>query len=60
VAYWHNERENFGFADGHAEKRIWRDPRTVQIAKEGLFYQRSRNNPDLLWIQQRYNPRSAR
>jgi prepilin-type N-terminal cleavage/methylation domain-containing protein/prepilin-type processing-associated H-X9-DG protein len=60
VSWWHNDRGNFGFADGHAEVRVWQDPRTVQISKEGLFYQRSRNNPDLLWIQSRYNPRSGR
>jgi len=47
-----------GFADGHSERRVWQDPRTLRIAKEGLFYERSRNNPDLLWIQARYNPRS--
>jgi prepilin-type N-terminal cleavage/methylation domain-containing protein/prepilin-type processing-associated H-X9-DG protein len=58
VSWWHNDRGHFGFADGHSERRVWQDPRTLRIAKEGLFYERSRNNPDLLWIQARYNPRS--
>ncbi|HOB97549.1 MAG TPA: prepilin-type N-terminal cleavage/methylation domain-containing protein [Verrucomicrobiota bacterium] len=58
VSWWHNDRGNFAFADGHAENHVWKDPRTIQIAKEGLFYQRSRQNPDLLWIQRCYNPRS--
>lgn len=56
VSLWHNDRGNLGFADGHAEARRWLDPRTIQIARDGLFYQRSRNNQDLLWIQRAYRP----
>jgi prepilin-type N-terminal cleavage/methylation domain-containing protein/prepilin-type processing-associated H-X9-DG protein len=56
VSLWHNDRGNIGFADGHAASQRWRDPRTIQIAKEGLFFQRSRGNQDLLWIQRAYRP----
>ena len=43
------------FADGHAETRKWRDPRTLQ--SEGLFNlphdTASPGNPDLVWLQER-------
>lgn len=56
LSLWHNDRGNLGFADGHAAARRWRDPRTIQIAREGQFFQRSRGNQDLAWIQRAYRP----
>jgi len=32
LAPWHNNRTNLGYADGHAEKLIWRDQRTIKFA----------------------------
>ena len=32
-AYYHNDRSTIGFADGHAEKRTWKDPRTLYLMK---------------------------
>ena len=29
LAPWHNDRTNLGFADGHGEKLVWKDKRTV-------------------------------
>ena len=28
---WHNNGDNFSFADGHAEHWAWRDPRTLKV-----------------------------
>lgn len=30
LALYHNDSSTFGFADGHAERRKWKDPRTVE------------------------------
>ncbi len=32
-AFYHNDRSTLGFADGHAEKHTWRDPRTLALMK---------------------------
>ena len=37
LAPWHNDRTNLGFADGHAEKKVWRDPRTVKFSYDRYF-----------------------
>jgi prepilin-type N-terminal cleavage/methylation domain-containing protein/prepilin-type processing-associated H-X9-DG protein len=49
----------FSFADGHAETKKWRDPRTVVPMKhvwrsEG---ESSPNNPDVLWLRERATSR---
>jgi prepilin-type N-terminal cleavage/methylation domain-containing protein/prepilin-type processing-associated H-X9-DG protein len=32
LAPWHNDKTNLGYADGHAEKLVWRDERTIKFA----------------------------
>jgi prepilin-type N-terminal cleavage/methylation domain-containing protein/prepilin-type processing-associated H-X9-DG protein len=34
IAYWHDKKCNFSYADGHVDSRKWEDPRTVQYAKK--------------------------
>ncbi len=33
LAVWHNNRTTLSFADGHADKRVWTDGRTVAYFK---------------------------
>lgn len=40
LAPWHNDRTNLGYADGHAQKLVWKDERTVKFAY-------NREHPDL-------------
>jgi prepilin-type N-terminal cleavage/methylation domain-containing protein/prepilin-type processing-associated H-X9-DG protein len=40
IAPWHNDRTNLAFADGHAEKLVWKDQRTIKFAYD-------RMHPDL-------------
>jgi prepilin-type N-terminal cleavage/methylation domain-containing protein/prepilin-type processing-associated H-X9-DG protein len=47
-AVWHSKGCNFSFADGHAERRKWMDPRTVPINNYGTT---TVNNQDLQWMQ---------
>src|SRR5438128_967091 len=54
-ASYHNRAGGISFADGHAEIRKWRDPRTVQPVK---FYDMplnvaSPNNQDMIWLAER-------
>jgi prepilin-type N-terminal cleavage/methylation domain-containing protein/prepilin-type processing-associated H-X9-DG protein len=54
----HNGAGSFSFADGHAETRKWRDPRTTpaRLAPCGPGYPPevpSPDNRDLLWLQER-------
>ena len=51
-ASYHNRAGGMSFADGHAEIRKWRDPRTVVPVK---FYEMplnvaSPNNQDMIWL----------
>ncbi len=34
LAPWHNDRTNLGYADGHAAKLVWKDPRTIIFSKD--------------------------
>jgi len=34
LAPWHNDRTNLGYADGHAQKLVWKDERTVWFAHD--------------------------
>ncbi len=55
-ASYHNGAADLSFADGHAEIRKWRDPRTVPtLKKNGTIPLNipSPNNQDVLWIQDR-------
>lgn len=49
---FHNEGAVFGFADGHAARQKWRDPRTI-AAKSTAYHNHddsSPNNVDLDWL----------
>lgn len=50
----HSRGANFTFADGHAEKKKWKDKRTVQpITRSRLYGARQPNNPDVAWLHDR-------
>lgn len=34
LAPWHNDKTNLGYADGHAQKLVWRDERTIWFSKD--------------------------
>jgi prepilin-type N-terminal cleavage/methylation domain-containing protein/prepilin-type processing-associated H-X9-DG protein len=36
LAPWHNNRTNLGYMDGHAEKLVWKDQRTVIFAHDRM------------------------
>lgn len=54
-ASFHNRSSVFALADGHAEYKQWKDPRTFKPA--GVIWHNhnhsSRTNRDLVWIQER-------
>jgi prepilin-type processing-associated H-X9-DG protein/prepilin-type N-terminal cleavage/methylation domain-containing protein len=52
-ASYHQGAANFVFADGHAEARKWRDPRTrpALVRGEELKAVSCANNPDVSWLQ---------
>jgi prepilin-type N-terminal cleavage/methylation domain-containing protein/prepilin-type processing-associated H-X9-DG protein len=55
-ASYHNGAAGFVFADGHAEIKKWRDPRTVPVLRRGQVIPLnvpSPNNADVLWVQDR-------
>jgi len=35
VSNWHNDSGTLGFADGHAERKVWLDERTCNLALSG-------------------------
>ncbi len=39
LTIWHNGRSTLGYADGHAEKIVWRDDSTFEMSEEQKFYQ---------------------
>jgi len=47
VANYHEDSDNVGFADGHAEHWKWMDQRTIQNAKDQVFFRPDNGNPDL-------------
>ena len=53
-ASYHNGAGGLSFADGHSEIHRWRDPRTVpSLSKKDIpLNVSSRNNQDVLWLQQ--------
>ena len=55
VAVWHNDSSTLGFADGHAERKVWQDERTIDLAycrsTEGWYQP---DNLDLQYLMQRY------
>jgi prepilin-type N-terminal cleavage/methylation domain-containing protein/prepilin-type processing-associated H-X9-DG protein len=55
-ASYHNRAAGLSFADGHAEIRKWRDPRTTPALKKGELIPlgiSSPDNPDVEWLQER-------
>ena len=55
-ASYHNGSGGLSFADGHAEIRKWKDPRTTPpLKRNGLIPLNvaSPNNQDVAWIQER-------
>jgi prepilin-type processing-associated H-X9-DG protein len=55
-ASYHNRAAGFGFADGHAEIRVWKDPRTyppLHFGQNLNLGQSTPNNPDVAWLQER-------
>ncbi len=34
LAPWHNDKTNLGYADGHAQKLVWKDQRTIIFSKD--------------------------
>ncbi|MCU0770309.1 MAG: hypothetical protein MUE94_00875 [Verrucomicrobia bacterium] len=58
----HHGAGGFSFADGHAEIKPWRDPRTKPPVAPGTCVRdsfTSPNNPDVIWLQERSSrPRS--
>ncbi len=39
LTIWHNGRSTLGYADGHAEKHIWKDKSTFDMSENQTFYQ---------------------
>jgi prepilin-type N-terminal cleavage/methylation domain-containing protein/prepilin-type processing-associated H-X9-DG protein len=56
----HNKRSILGFADGHAEKQVWKDPDTMQYSddittgKRTTFGFSDPGNVDLEWLANHY------
>jgi prepilin-type processing-associated H-X9-DG protein len=48
----HGDGTNFSFADGHADYRKWKDPRTIEFGKRippTAFSETQNDSEDLLW-----------
>jgi prepilin-type N-terminal cleavage/methylation domain-containing protein/prepilin-type processing-associated H-X9-DG protein len=59
-ASYHNGAGGLSFADGHAEIKKWRDPRTAPILKKGQTIPldvASPDNNDVKWLQERSSSR---
>ena len=55
LAPWHNDRTNLGYADGHAEKLVWKDDRTVKFAHDLWSVPYSQpGNPDQEYMSRAY------
>jgi prepilin-type processing-associated H-X9-DG protein len=55
-AGYHGHAAGILFADGHAEIRRWRDPRTTPPVNRSVLIPlnvASPNNPDVAWLQER-------
>ncbi len=56
-AYYHNDMSTLGFADGHAEKKIWRDKRTIDLMRNPNYWTFIQpDNEDLKWMIRGYLP----
>ncbi len=54
LTVWHLDRGTIGFVDGHAIVHQWRDPRTIHGAKDQLFDLDATDNPDWLYLKERW------
>lgn len=58
LSIFHNDASTFGFVDGHASWRRWRDPRTIELftlgGKGGGDSPIENDNVDLDWLQAHY------
>lgn len=54
IGIFHNDRGNLGFADGHAEKHIWKDPDTIKAAEQGRSFLDDPGSVDLAYMQRGY------
>jgi prepilin-type N-terminal cleavage/methylation domain-containing protein/prepilin-type processing-associated H-X9-DG protein len=55
MAIWHNESSTLSFADGHAERLRWNDPRTIEYAESrGSIESTQPGNPDLMYMIKNY------
>ena len=58
LASYHNKSSTFGFADGHADRKTWKDKRTLAAIRENSdnpashsgMYLTSPGNEDLRWL----------
>ncbi len=55
-AGYHNEGSTFSYADGHADRRKWRDDDTISLVNEGILDPDPTNNEDLKWLVRGYIP----
>ena len=55
MSIWHNESSTLSFADGHAERVRWHDPRTIEYAeKRDSDLAIQPGNPDLEYMIKNY------
>lgn len=54
LAIWHNDKSTLGYADGHAEKHIWVDEETIDMAENQTFYYYAPDSEDLKYMQRNY------
>jgi hypothetical protein len=56
VGLFHDNKsaDDFGFLDGHAERRKWEDPDTIAAANADQFYLYDPNNADWRWLRPLY------
>ena len=55
-AGYHNEGSTFSYADGHADRRKWRDKDTVNLVENAVPDHDPGNNEDLMWLARGYIP----
>lgn len=54
VAVFHNNITMFGYADGHAARKTWEEPRTQRWSNEIRDGTRYPDNPDIRWLATHY------
>ncbi|MBE0537312.1 MAG: type II secretion system protein [Phycisphaerae bacterium] len=55
LAPWHNDKTNLGYADGHAEKMVWKDKRTIAFAHDRFSVAWDQpGNPDQEYMSRSY------